>query len=44
MDRYVGRVVYPDWYVESIDMWTLTIPLKVFLIVTWIKYQDRSPD
>ena len=21
MDRYVGRVVYPDWYVESIDMW-----------------------
>ena len=20
IDRYVGRVVYPDWYVESIDM------------------------
>ena len=26
----VGTVVYPDY------------PLKVFLIVTWIKYQDRS--
>ena len=21
IDRYVGRIVYPDWYVESIDMW-----------------------
>ena len=20
-DRYVGRIVFPDWYVESIDMW-----------------------
>ncbi len=26
----VGTVVYPDY------------PLKVFLIVTWIKYQDHS--
>ena len=27
MDRYVGRIVYPDWYVEPIDMWNRTFIL-----------------
>ena len=27
IDRYVGRIVYPDWYVESIDMWIRTFIL-----------------
>ena len=33
MDLYVGRVVYPDWYVESIDMWIRTF----YLIGMWIR-------
>ena len=28
IDRYVGRVVYPDWYVESIVVWA-----KSFILI-----------
>ena len=33
MDRYVGRIVYPDWYVELINMWNRTF----ILIGMWIR-------
>ena len=33
IDRYVGRIVFPDWLVESIVMWARSF----ILIGTWIR-------
>ena len=33
IDRYVGKIVHPDWYVESIEKWIRTF----ILIGMWIR-------
>ncbi len=42
MDRYVGKVVYPDWYVESINTWIRTFILICMLIRSYVAYLQHS--
>ena len=43
IDRYVGRIVYPDWYVESIVMWAgsfILIGMWNRLICGFVRFPD----